>query len=147
MVTFCSSKVAPRVVHNHFVYTPAKRFSKNASSIPISTGSQYRQKIVARRPYLDPGLYSHGALPPMLTSSARCRDMLGIHLVDSIDIQHPGSLANQICQRQISNPCYDKPHLARIPRGYNHAKISAWDSTVRQASAGLWRPPERHLVI
>ena len=99
-------------------------------------------------PYIDPELYSYGALPPMLNSTARLRDAFGIHPVDSVDLSHPSSLSNQIRHKEKIKP-WDNRSLAMITSMSEpkHLKIAAWDSTVRQTSVGLWRPPERHRAV
>ena len=84
----------------------------------------------------------------MLNSSIRFRDTLGIHPVDSVDMQHPSSLANQVRHRERIKP-WDNRSLAIIsPMNENkRVDVAVWDSTVRQTSVGLWRPPERHRAV
>ena len=100
--------------------------------------------------YLDPELYSHGALPPMLNSSARSRDIFGIHPVDSVDMTHPSSLASQYRRQRERDVGKDDPFRTignTFTSQSNGLRIDAWDSTSKQKSTGLWRPPGRHLIV
>ena len=84
----------------------------------------------------------------MLNSSARSRKALGIHPVDSVDMQHPSSLANQVRHRDKFKP-WDNRSLAIINhiKEHNRKDVAVWDSTIRRTSVGLWRPPERHRAV
>lgn len=146
--------MTPRPARHHFSVSRIKHPKTALAALKEDRQSS----IVARHisasnpigdaPYIDPELYSYGALPPMLNSTARLRDAFGIHPVDSVDLSHPSSLANQIRHKERIKP-WDNRSLAMITSisDQKHFRVAAWDSTVRQASVGLWRPPERHRAI
>ena len=126
-------KVTPR---------PARRrYPCFRGSLPAKLKGNHRSESPV--PYVDPALYSYGGLPPMLCSS----NQSGIHPVDSIDIQAPSSLASQAHSKNHDRP-WDSQFIASgSPGDTCKPAIVAWDSTVRNTSVGLWRPPERHRVI
>mmetsp|Transcript_5381 Transcript_5381/g.15924 ORF Transcript_5381/g.15924 Transcript_5381/m.15924 type:complete len:173 (+) Transcript_5381:105-623(+) len=143
--------VSPRTAHRFFVSNRPFRRSALAAlrqdrQISMLSGSCASQ--VGNVPYIDPELYSYGALPPMLNSSSvRTGEIFGIHPVDSIDVLNPSSLASQYHRQKETGRGKDFLVDIYAMSEVDQIQIVAWDSTVKQTNAGLWRPSERHRVI